>query len=442
MAITDVDARTWLSTAELGEELVGWAVRSAAAECRWLRMLAEFDVREGWYADGQLSAVDWLVWRCGMSARTARDKVRVAHELGRRPAVETAFAAGRLSYCKVRAITRVTDVDGDVDEWLIRLAEQGTVADLDRAVRHWADLRDQERGVDDYLRRFDRRAVHASRTYDGMVVLEVVLPQEEGEEALALLDGAVDGGSREPQRRADALMVLLRGEVSAATRYTLNLVAEVDAVADRFGLRAEMVDGSPVSTETLRRLSCDCGVVRHLFRGRSQPLDVGARTPVWTTAQRRAITLRDHGRCRFVACERRTCDIHLPGRRIAPGHHLAPQQAEEDPGGGHQPEHAHEQGLGLPPRPRQRPPEDHGRGQVEAADEGGGRGRVERPREVAVGGPRPGQQRHPARPRRHHHDGEEEVTGGAHPRTGSSGGGTRPGRSGPDRRRWWCRSTR
>lgn len=81
MAITDVDARTWLSTAELGEELVGWAVRSAAAECRWLRMLAEFDVREGWYADGQLSAVDWLVWRCGMSARTARDKVRVAMSL-------------------------------------------------------------------------------------------------------------------------------------------------------------------------------------------------------------------------------------------------------------------------------------------------------------------------------------------------------------------------
>ncbi len=88
------------STAELGEALAGWAVRTAAAECRWLGMLAEFDLREGWYGDGQLSAVDWLVWRCGMSARTARDKLRVAHELRRRPVVADAFASGKLSYCK------------------------------------------------------------------------------------------------------------------------------------------------------------------------------------------------------------------------------------------------------------------------------------------------------------------------------------------------------
>jgi hypothetical protein len=209
-----------------------------------------------------------------------------------------------------------------VDRWLLRLAEAGTVADLDRDVRHWARLEEQERGVDDYLRRLDRRAVRASRTYDGMVVVEVVLiPAEEGEEALILLDGgkAVDGGSCEPasvaQRRADALMDLLRAGqdgtgAPGSDRYTLHRVADVDAVADRFGISAELLDGGPLSTETLRRLSCDCGVVRRLFRGGSQPLDVGTRTPVWTTAQRRSISLRDRGQCRFVACQRRTCDIH------------------------------------------------------------------------------------------------------------------------------------
>jgi hypothetical protein len=325
MAVTDTRDLTGesqaLSTAELAEALAGWAVHSAAAEYRWLRMLDEFDCREGWYADGQLSAVDWLVWRCGMGARTARDKLRVAHELRRRPLVAEAFASGRLSYCKVRAITRVTDADDEVDESLLRLADAGTVADLERAVRHWEARAQQDRGVDDYLARFDRRGLQASRTYDGMVVLEVVLPAEEGEEALALLEGgeAGDGGSHEPrsvaQRRADALMELLRagrdgGVLAAADRYTLHLVADVDVVADRFGTKAELLDGSPLAGETLRRLSCDCGLVRHLLRGGSEPLDVGTRTSVWTTAQRRAITLRDHGRCRFVACERRTCDIH------------------------------------------------------------------------------------------------------------------------------------
>ncbi len=95
-------------------------------------------------------------------------------------------------------------------------------------------------------------------------------------------------------------MELVRGDRPAGQRYTVNFVADVAAVANTF---AE-------ATETLRRLACDCGVVRHLMRGRSEPLDIGRRTAVWTTAQRRAISRRDDGVCRFVACHRRTCDIH------------------------------------------------------------------------------------------------------------------------------------
>jgi hypothetical protein len=175
----------------------------------------------------------------------------VAHELRRRPLVAEAFASGRLSYCKVRAITRVTDADEDTDEWLLRLAQAGTVADLDPAVRHWEHLQEQERGVEDYLARYDRRAVHFSRTYDGMVVIEAVLPVEEGEEVLGILAAcgkAGEGGSREPQRRADALVELMRSGAPAAERYTLHLVADVDAMADRFGERAEFLDGTPLAT--------------------------------------------------------------------------------------------------------------------------------------------------------------------------------------------------
>jgi hypothetical protein len=250
-----------------------------------------------------------------MGARTARDKLRVAHELRRRPVVAQSFGAGSLSYSQVRAITRIPRADEDTDRWLMRLAESGTVADLERAVRHHQSLQEQERGVDDYLRRFDRRGVTASRTYDGMVVLEVVLPAEEGEEILAALESTDVDGSAEPplsiaQRRADALVELVRGEGPAHQRYTVHLLGDVDAVADRFGMRSELIDGTPIATESLRRLACDCGVVRHLLRGRSEPLDIGRRTSVWTTAQRRSISLRDGGICRFVACHRRTCDVH------------------------------------------------------------------------------------------------------------------------------------
>src|SRR5438067_4813686 len=94
-------------TGALADALVDRARAMASAECEWLGLLAESDRREGWRADGQLSGAAWLVWRCGLTATTAREKLRVAHELSRRPAVRAAFAAGELSYSKVRAITRI-----------------------------------------------------------------------------------------------------------------------------------------------------------------------------------------------------------------------------------------------------------------------------------------------------------------------------------------------
>lgn len=87
---------------------------------------------------------------------------------------------------------------------------------------------------------------------------------------------------RERAAAADAFLELLRagrGSVAAGVAgtdlYTLHLVADVDAVADRFGLAAELFDGTPIGSETLRRLSCVCGAVRHLFRGRSEHVPCG-----------------------------------------------------------------------------------------------------------------------------------------------------------------------
>ena len=324
-AIEEVTEPERWPTAELGTALVAIGRELAATQCRWLGLLAEFDRREGWRADGQLSGVDWLAWRCGLARSTAKEKLRVAHELRRRPVVRAAFATGDLSYAKVRAITRVVDADEDTDEWLLRLAAVGTAADLERAARHYEALRDQERGVEDYLARFERRALRTSRTYDGMTVIEVVLPAEEGEELIVHLRAAVEkasagsSGGTMAQRRVDALLDLLRQgrsalgtlqDSSGADRYTLHLLADVEALREKGAGRAELLDGAPIASETLRRMACDCGIVRHLMRGTSEPLDVGRRTRIWPAAQRRAIVVRDGGRCRFPGCEHRTCDIH------------------------------------------------------------------------------------------------------------------------------------
>src|SRR5918995_5668933 len=99
------------STRDLESELLGLAGHIAAAECRFLQLLAEFDQRDGWAGDGIRSCAHWLSWRAGMSLRTATEHLRVAHALQTLPKISEAMAAGRISYSKVRAITRIAGGD-------------------------------------------------------------------------------------------------------------------------------------------------------------------------------------------------------------------------------------------------------------------------------------------------------------------------------------------
>ncbi|ANY07123.1 HNH endonuclease signature motif containing protein [Pseudonocardia sp. HH130630-07] len=96
---------------ELESELLGLAGHIAAAECRFLQLLAEFDDRGGWAGVGIRSCAHWLSWRAGMSLRTATEHLRVARALTTLPRITEAFAAGRISYSKVRALTRITGSD-------------------------------------------------------------------------------------------------------------------------------------------------------------------------------------------------------------------------------------------------------------------------------------------------------------------------------------------
>ena len=60
------------------------------------------------------SCAHWLNFHCGIGKNAAREKIRVAHALGDRPRIHAAFAEGRVSYSKVRAITRIADASNNV----------------------------------------------------------------------------------------------------------------------------------------------------------------------------------------------------------------------------------------------------------------------------------------------------------------------------------------
>ncbi|HUG31782.1 MAG TPA: DUF222 domain-containing protein [Acidimicrobiia bacterium] len=73
----------------------------------------------------------------------------------------------------------------------------------------------------------------------------------------------------------------------------------------------ETENGQIIDVDTLRMIACDCSITRIIFDPDSEILDIGRKTRIWTTAQRRAITARDrHSQGPGCRAKPRHCDIH------------------------------------------------------------------------------------------------------------------------------------
>lgn len=160
---------------EIAAELGSLAAEIAAHTCRFLQVLAEFDAQDGWqqYA-GMCSCAHWLSWRCGMSTSTAREHVRVARALRSLPLTVAEFAAGRLSYSKVRAITRVGTAANE-DE-LVGAARAASATQLDRLC---AGIRTGAALTDVNARHARRRLTYRVEA-DGSVCFSVRSSPEDG----------------------------------------------------------------------------------------------------------------------------------------------------------------------------------------------------------------------------------------------------------------------
>jgi 5-methylcytosine-specific restriction endonuclease McrA len=104
-----------------------------AATCQFLLLVADFDERGGWASWEMPSCAAWLSWKCQIAPGTAREHVRVARVLGQLPVIREEFAAARLSYAKVRALTRIATPETERD--LAEMAMPMTAGQLERFAR-------------------------------------------------------------------------------------------------------------------------------------------------------------------------------------------------------------------------------------------------------------------------------------------------------------------
>ena len=270
---------------ELGEEIASLSAHLDAAAHRLLECIRGFDEARGWHDQGAMSCAHWLSWRLGWDPATAREKVRVAHALGALPSIDEALRCARLSYAKVRALTRAATPDNETK--LLQMALVATAAQLEQLCRGYRVVLDREMEP-----KAEERLVRRRLLPGGMVKLEMVLQPDEADLVLRAIERAREVSAKEagaprsgPQAGAPQTGTPQAGTPQANTPQAVPPGPEVEAVR--------------VSAETLRRVACDCGLVAVGHDG--EALNIGRRARGIPPAIRRALMLRDRG-CAFPGC--------------------------------------------------------------------------------------------------------------------------------------------
>jgi hypothetical protein len=338
--------------AELAREITSGAVRLAAGTAAWLRAVAEFDRRDGWAGVGIQSCAHWLAWQCGMAPGAAREHVRVARALGVLPVTAAAFSAGRLSYSKVRAITRVAEPGTESE--LVELARHATASQVERVVRAWRRAQAVEDGVV-----AERRAFAWSWEDDGMLSLRVRLDPEQGAALLAAVESLAERDARReradakrrdragsaapavgddavpaagspdpdaeenafPRERMAARRCAALGRLASAAaeadrragdppRREVVVHVDADVLADDAAAgRAHLEGGPALHPARVRRMACTAALTVIVERN-GEPLAQGRAKRLATRAQRRALLARDGGCARPGCTETRVERLH------------------------------------------------------------------------------------------------------------------------------------
>jgi hypothetical protein len=291
------------------------------------------------------SCAAWLAWKCQVAPGTAREQVRVARALAGLPVICGEFAAGRFSYSKVRALTRIATPDTEAD--LAEMAECMTAGQLER----FAEAHRKVSRAQDAARQRSRRLTWRVNE-DGTMTFTATLPPEDGAvvvKALRASTGDLEhphdehGTPGQPasapaEDLADALAEVcasyLQGKIATAGNpdvYQVIIHAGATAITGDqppAGVSAEtpgprwpvthpacqdrchVEDGPAVSPAALAYIGCNATISTMVHDADGAILAVGRRTRKPPPALRRAVLERDRHGCRFPGCESRKVDLH------------------------------------------------------------------------------------------------------------------------------------
>ncbi|MBC9732838.1 HNH endonuclease signature motif containing protein [Nocardioides marmotae] len=304
----------------------------AQADALALRLVAEADRRHAGERSGATDTASWWAHRTRQERRVAKGKARLAESLDRHEPTAAALVEGAISVDHARVITSCVDrlpedledptVPARAEQHLLDEAahlDPKTLAVLAKHVltvvapeigeaRDAAALEREERearaaawltmcpdGKGSVRGKFSIPELHAAMLHK--TLLAYAAPKHQAATKDPKPDAAEEIERRpSPERMGDAFCELLErlptdqlpklGGLNATVVVTLDLDSLTGGLAP-----GVLDDGSVISAATARRLACEAGLIPAVLDTRSELLDLGRKTRLFSGAQRRGLNL-------------------------------------------------------------------------------------------------------------------------------------------------------
>ena len=322
------DLPGWLSglgDAALGEPLIEIRAVIDRSEAVFAHGVRRFDKSNEYKADGALSLIAWLKWKCKLSGGAAAERVEIARQLDRLPKTEAAFATGDLGYQHVALIAHTADHVGAAavrkeETTLLQAAQTMDPGQFTSVAKNFEHRIDAEGALAEANRAHERRYLHLGEPQDGMVRIDGLLDAEGGATVRTALQAFMkptkDDDRTFGQRQHDALIELCRQRAGgkgdgAGPRPQLIIRASLDTLAGVPGAPAgELDNGGTVPAATVQRIACDTAIARITGQGELEH-ELTRATRTIPPSTRRALEARDQ-HCVFPGCDRPLiwCDGH------------------------------------------------------------------------------------------------------------------------------------
>lgn len=278
-------------------DVVDVGARWSVAQRELVQAIGALDASGEWALDGAATCAHWVASALEVEVSTAREWLRVGRRLEVLPVIDRGFASGRLSYSKVRGLTRLATPENEAE--LCDVAERVPAGRLNFELAAW--LARHETPEQTEARQLDARYLCIRTHPDGMVAgwfrlppaegglissavdSEVVLRSHSGASADAS-DGAPSKWPSNAQQRADALVALVTGGGAGVT---------TEIVLHVRGDGCTLDDGTPIAETVVERIAPESFLRVLIHDAERRPINASGRHRYPTDRQRRVVHERD-----------------------------------------------------------------------------------------------------------------------------------------------------